>query len=54
MMNWIILQKLQITTFAQITYYETGNWILTDSIVKLMPQENLRVTVVNPAGVCSL
>jgi two-component system, OmpR family, phosphate regulon sensor histidine kinase PhoR len=30
--------------------YETGNWILTDSIVKLLPQENLRVTVVNPSG----
>lgn len=30
--------------------YETGNWILTDSIVKLLPQENLRVTIVNPSG----
>jgi len=31
--------------------FERGNWILIDSIVKLMPQENLRVTIVNPAGV---
>jgi len=31
--------------------FETGNWILIDSIVKLMPQENLRVTIVNPSGV---
>jgi two-component system phosphate regulon sensor histidine kinase PhoR len=31
--------------------YETGNWILTDSIVKLLPKENLRITVVSPEGV---
>src|SRR5450759_636699 len=24
---------------------ENGNWILTDSIVRLLPQENLRVTI---------
>lgn len=30
--------------------YENGNWLLTDSIVKLLPQENLRITVVNPSG----
>jgi two-component system phosphate regulon sensor histidine kinase PhoR len=30
--------------------YETGNWILTDSIVKLLPQENLRVTAVSLSG----
>jgi two-component system phosphate regulon sensor histidine kinase PhoR len=30
--------------------YETGNWILADSIVKLLPQENLRVTIVDPSG----
>jgi two-component system, OmpR family, phosphate regulon sensor histidine kinase PhoR len=30
--------------------YENGNWILTDSIVRLLPQENLRVTIVGPAG----
>jgi two-component system phosphate regulon sensor histidine kinase PhoR len=29
---------------------ENGNWILTDSIVGLLPQENLRVTVVSPNG----
>ena len=31
--------------------YETGNWILTDSIVKLLPQENLRVTAVSLSGI---
>jgi two-component system, OmpR family, phosphate regulon sensor histidine kinase PhoR len=31
--------------------YENGNWILTDSIVSLLPQENLRVTIVDPSGV---
>ncbi|MGD0755456.1 MAG: ATP-binding protein [Bacteroidales bacterium] len=30
--------------------YENGNWISTDSIVRLLPQEDLRVTVVNPSG----
>jgi two-component system, OmpR family, phosphate regulon sensor histidine kinase PhoR len=30
--------------------YETGNWSMTDSIVRLLPQDNLRVTVVNPSG----
>jgi two-component system OmpR family sensor kinase/two-component system phosphate regulon sensor histidine kinase PhoR len=30
--------------------YETGNWIITDSIVRLMPQEELRVTVISPSG----
>jgi two-component system phosphate regulon sensor histidine kinase PhoR len=30
--------------------YEIGNWLLTDSIVKLFPQENLRITIVNPNG----
>ena len=29
---------------------ENGNWILTDSIVSLMPQEELRITVVSPSG----
>jgi two-component system phosphate regulon sensor histidine kinase PhoR len=30
--------------------YENGKWILTDSIVRLMPQEELRITVVSPSG----
>lgn len=30
--------------------FENRNWILTDSIVRLLPQENLRVTVVSPTG----
>jgi hypothetical protein len=29
---------------------ENGNWIVTDSIVRLMPQEELRITVVSPSG----
>ena len=31
--------------------YENSNWRNIDSIVKLLPQENLRITVVNPSGV---
>jgi two-component system OmpR family sensor kinase/two-component system phosphate regulon sensor histidine kinase PhoR len=27
-----------------------GNWLLTDSIVKLMPQDELRITIVGPSG----
>jgi two-component system, OmpR family, phosphate regulon sensor histidine kinase PhoR len=30
--------------------YENGTWKLTDSIVKLLPQDNLRVTIVSPNG----
>jgi two-component system OmpR family sensor kinase/two-component system phosphate regulon sensor histidine kinase PhoR len=30
--------------------YENGNWVQTDSIVRLLPQENLRITVVSPSG----
>jgi two-component system phosphate regulon sensor histidine kinase PhoR len=30
--------------------YENSNWILADSIIKLLPQENLRITVVNTSG----
>jgi two-component system phosphate regulon sensor histidine kinase PhoR len=30
--------------------FEKGHWFLLDSIVKLMPQENLRLTIVNQAG----
>jgi two-component system, OmpR family, phosphate regulon sensor histidine kinase PhoR len=30
--------------------YETGNWVLADSIVKLLPHENLRVSVVSTSG----
>jgi two-component system phosphate regulon sensor histidine kinase PhoR len=30
--------------------YKTGNWIQTDSIVRLLPQENLRVTIISPSG----
>jgi two-component system, OmpR family, phosphate regulon sensor histidine kinase PhoR len=31
--------------------YEKNDWVHTDSIVRLLPQANLRVTIVNPAGV---
>jgi two-component system phosphate regulon sensor histidine kinase PhoR len=30
--------------------YEKGNYIITDSIVKLLPHENLRITIVGTAG----
>jgi two-component system phosphate regulon sensor histidine kinase PhoR len=30
--------------------FENGTWVLTDSIVKLLPQENLRVTIVGLSG----
>ena len=30
--------------------YKKSNWVLTDSIVRLMPHENLRITVVDPSG----
>lgn len=30
--------------------YETGNWELIDKIVRLFPNENLRITVVTPGG----
>jgi two-component system, OmpR family, phosphate regulon sensor histidine kinase PhoR len=30
--------------------YNKGNWILEDSIVRLLPHENLRVTIVSPSG----
>jgi two-component system OmpR family sensor kinase/two-component system phosphate regulon sensor histidine kinase PhoR len=30
--------------------YNNGNWVLTDSIVSLLPQENLRITIVSPSG----
>jgi two-component system OmpR family sensor kinase/two-component system phosphate regulon sensor histidine kinase PhoR len=30
--------------------YENGNWSLSDSIVRLLPQQNLRVTIVSPSG----
>ena len=30
--------------------YEKGNWAMSDSIVRLLPHENLRVTIVNPTG----
>ena len=29
---------------------ENGNWVSIDSLVRLMPQEDLRITVVNPEG----
>lgn len=30
--------------------YENGNYILADSMVRLFPEENLRVTIVSPSG----
>jgi two-component system, OmpR family, phosphate regulon sensor histidine kinase PhoR len=30
--------------------FEDGKWVKTDSIFKLLPQENLRLTIVNPTG----
>jgi two-component system phosphate regulon sensor histidine kinase PhoR len=33
------------------TIYENDKWVLTDSIVRLLPQENLRITVVSLSGV---
>jgi two-component system phosphate regulon sensor histidine kinase PhoR len=31
--------------------YENGNWLKTDTIVRLLPQENLRITIVSLAGI---
>jgi two-component system, OmpR family, phosphate regulon sensor histidine kinase PhoR len=31
--------------------FEKNNWVVTDSIVRLIPHENLRITVVSPDGV---
>jgi two-component system phosphate regulon sensor histidine kinase PhoR len=31
--------------------YENSNWTKTDSIVKLLPHDNLRITIVSPSGV---
>jgi two-component system, OmpR family, phosphate regulon sensor histidine kinase PhoR len=31
--------------------YENKDWLSTDSVVKLLPQENLRVTIVDPSGI---
>jgi hypothetical protein len=30
--------------------YEKGNYEITDSLVKLLPQLHLRITVINPTG----
>jgi two-component system, OmpR family, phosphate regulon sensor histidine kinase PhoR len=30
--------------------YENGNWVLADSIVRLLPHDNLRITIVSPSG----
>ena len=30
--------------------YENGNYILADSMVRLFPEENLRITIVSPSG----
>jgi two-component system phosphate regulon sensor histidine kinase PhoR len=30
--------------------YENGTWNQTDSILRLLPQENLRVTIISPSG----
>ncbi|HPT22210.1 MAG TPA: histidine kinase dimerization/phospho-acceptor domain-containing protein, partial [Bacteroidales bacterium] len=30
--------------------YENNNWNLTDSITKLLPHDNLRITIVSPSG----
>jgi two-component system, OmpR family, phosphate regulon sensor histidine kinase PhoR len=30
--------------------YENASWVMTDSIVRLLPHENLRITIVDPQG----
>jgi two-component system phosphate regulon sensor histidine kinase PhoR len=47
------LNKIVIITNNYINYnsiYETGNYVIIDSLIKLLPQPNLRITVVNPSG----
>jgi two-component system, OmpR family, phosphate regulon sensor histidine kinase PhoR len=47
------LNKIVTITNNYIIYnsiYETGNYIIIDSLIRLLPQPNLRITVVNPSG----
>jgi two-component system, OmpR family, phosphate regulon sensor histidine kinase PhoR len=40
-----------IDTYIRVnSIYESENWVLTDSIVHLLPQDNLRVTIVSSSG----
>lgn len=47
------LNNITLTTHNYInanSVYESGNYIIVDSLVKILPHEDLRITIVSPTG----